>query len=131
MPIAEAAKALGMSLSSLKNLAHEQGVHRWPYRSRQSLRVIIEQTKQHYLDNGLVTESGQQLQQLLDALEDEMNRVGMGATPCLSATTKRFRQMVFKLNHTRKTMPGMKASVPADIIDAMTAAIRQPEAPAG
>ncbi|KAK9815527.1 hypothetical protein WJX72_005154 [[Myrmecia] bisecta] len=108
MPIAEAAQALGVGLSTLKNCAHDVGITRWPFRSRQSLRVIIEQTTQYIKDNKLGVQGSEQEQQLLDALHAELQDVGTGRTPCLSSTIKRYRQWIFKLNHLQKKEPRMQ-----------------------
>ena len=41
----EAASLLGIGLSVLKRVCRTIGLARWPYRKRQSLRNVIEQTK--------------------------------------------------------------------------------------
>ena len=41
----EAAVNLGIGLSVLKRVCRTIGLARWPYRKRQSLRHVIEQTK--------------------------------------------------------------------------------------
>lgn len=41
----EAAAQLGIGLSVLKRVCRTIGLARWPYRKRQSLRNVVEQTK--------------------------------------------------------------------------------------
>lgn len=45
MRVQEAASLLGIGLSVLKRVCRTIGLARWPYRKRQSLRNVIEQTK--------------------------------------------------------------------------------------
>ncbi|KAK9824225.1 hypothetical protein WJX72_008652 [[Myrmecia] bisecta] len=121
MPIAQAARTLGMSLTSMKVTASEQGIQRWPFRSRQSLRHIIENTKQLVVDKVLSIQDGLQMEQLLDALGEELQDVGMSPTPCISATIRRYRQSIFKITHKLKTTPGLHATVPIAVRTALAA----------
>ncbi|KAK9807618.1 hypothetical protein WJX72_004403 [[Myrmecia] bisecta] len=119
MPIAEAARRLGISLTALKVAAHQQGIQRWPFRSRQSLRNVIESTKHLVEDNVLSVEDGLQMRQLLDALETELEEVGMTLKPCVSATIKRYRQSIFKITHQLKTTTSLQARLPAAVRTAL------------
>ena len=47
----EAAGTLGIGLSVLKRVCRTIGLARWPYRKRQSLRNVIEQTKKYLVRN--------------------------------------------------------------------------------
>jgi hypothetical protein len=42
---------LGIGLSVLKRVCRTIGLARWPYRKRQSLRNVIEQTKKYLVRN--------------------------------------------------------------------------------
>ncbi|KAK9823212.1 hypothetical protein WJX72_001121 [[Myrmecia] bisecta] len=120
MPIVEAAQELGMSLSALKGLAHEQGIQRWPYRSRQSIRALIEQTVQHIKGGSLGLHGAREEEALLEALQGDLEDVGAGRTPCLSSAIKRYRQWMFKLKHNRKKSPGSRMVVPRRVIAAFS-----------
>ena len=48
----EAATHLGIGLSVLKRVCRTIGLARWPYRKRQSLRNVIEQTKLYLVSTG-------------------------------------------------------------------------------
>ncbi|KAL3138874.1 hypothetical protein ABBQ32_005702 [Trebouxia sp. C0010 RCD-2024] len=47
MPLADAAKSLDIGLSVMKRLCRNLGLARWPYRTRSSLRAVIEKTERY------------------------------------------------------------------------------------
>lgn len=54
----EAAAQLGIGLSVLKRVCRTIGLARWPYRKRQSLRNVVEQTKLYLNVSGLCCRPG-------------------------------------------------------------------------
>lgn len=106
MPLAEAAKSLEVGLSVMKRVCRTLGLVRWPYRSRSSLRSVIEKTEMYLADRNLDSEQGEvcsgQKAHVLEALQSEMNSVtGQGGSD-LNPSVRKYRQSIFKLNYKLK-----------------------------
>lgn len=90
MPIQEAARHLGIGLSVLKRVCREMGLVRWPFRKRQSINNVMQQTKTFLAEDKQA--------EVLAALEGQLQTLtGTGET--FDSATKCYRQACFKLNH--------------------------------
>lgn len=114
MPIQEAAQQLGIGLSVLKRVCRTIGLARWPFRKRQSLRNVMEQTKLYL--NDIDFASKDKVMRLLDQAAASLD----GSTgEDLGPAFKRYRQAVFKLNYkinklkdNKKGGNGVKVAIP-------------------
>lgn len=88
--VQEAARHLGIGLSVLKRVCREMGLVRWPFRKRQSINNVMQQTKTFLAEDKQA--------EVLAALEGQLQTLtGTGET--FDTATKCYRQACFKLNH--------------------------------
>jgi hypothetical protein len=91
MPQPQAAEALGMCLTRLKQLCRTKGVRRWPYRARQSLKSLRTKLVQ-YLGCAAAARIAHDALRRLQRMEDALAEV--------PEHVHTLRQVVHKLEHT-------------------------------